>query len=85
MNEGDYGILKMRVHEESTASQGRRVAGGDLYGENTRYSYLIGQGRVSFSEAQTQRMVNESGSGRPRALDLEPLPLAGEQQGEPRQ
>lgn len=67
MNEADYGLLKMRVHEEMTAAQGRRVAGGDLYAENLRYSYLIGKDRVSFAESTAQRVVSESGSGRARA------------------
>ena len=69
MNEADYGLLKMRLHEEMTAAQGRRVAGADLYAENLRYDYLTGKDNISFAEGTGQRMVTESGSGRVRQLN----------------
>ena len=68
VNENDYGMIKMRLLESSTASQDRRTAGADLYAENLRYSYLIGKDRVSFAESTAQRMVGESGSGKARGL-----------------
>lgn len=68
MNDNDYGMIKMRLLESSTASQDRRTAGADLYAENLRYSYLIGKDRVSFAESTAQRMIGEAGSGRARQL-----------------
>ena len=67
LNQDDYDLLKMRVHEAGGAATARRIDGADHYAENLRYDYLEGKGTVSFAEGTGQRVVTEAGSGRTRA------------------
>lgn len=80
MNEADFGALKMRVLNEMQATQGNRVAGADLYMENTRQQYLMNYGRLGMSDAGSIRYLDEGGSGIAR-MNLDALPLNSEGEG----
>lgn len=70
MTPDDYGMMKM--HALNGAQ--RQSDGAGLYAENLRYNYLIAKDRVSFADSTGVRHVEESGSGRARAIDNTAVP-----------
>lgn len=57
VNDQDYGLLKMRIHESSSAAHARRIDGADAYAENLRYDYLEGKANVSLTESLGPRYL----------------------------
>ena len=54
------------MNQDHAAGQSRRNQGADFIAESQRLSHMRASETVSYREAQGQRAVNESGSGRTR-------------------
>jgi len=55
----------------------RQADGAAIHVEHLRTGYLIGKDRISFAESTGVRAVEESGSGRARAIDNTAVPTSG--------
>ena len=63
MTTDDYGLAKQELHAISRIA----MAGHGAHAEALRYHYLRGIDSQSITEAISNRMASESGSGRTRA------------------
>ena len=63
MDDKDYGMIKQQLHQTGLIA----TQGHGAHAEALRYHYLRGIDSQSITEAISNRMASESGSGRTRA------------------